>query len=140
MDIDGTAIDFNRIAPNAVEKVRARKLGRNCNRACVGQRRKRKPLNTERDSTTCTACRDVDSALQQMCIQKRRGVASDAAPTTAWPGLFCFPDVTFVLVQLPGGSHRRRAIFLHSAKASGHARDIFHASATPIVLARRNAL
>jgi hypothetical protein len=40
----------------------------------------------------------VDSALQQMCIQKRRGVASDAAPTTAWPGLFYFPDVTFVLV------------------------------------------
>ena len=28
----------------------------------------------------------------------------------------------------------------HSAEASRHARDIFHTSATPIVLARRSAL
>src|SRR5271163_5030277 len=56
------------------------------------------------------------------------------SPDHSLAGVFYFPDVTFVLVQLPGGSHGRHAIFLHSAKASGHARDIFHASATPIVL------
>ena len=47
----------------------------------------------------------VDSALRQMSIQ--RGVVSHPrSPDHSLAGVFYFPDVTFVLVQLPGGSHR----------------------------------
>jgi len=81
----------------------------------------------------CGLCSTADVHTEEAWCRTR------GSPDHSLAGLFYSPDVTFVLVQLPGGSHPCD-FFCIVLRASGHASDIFHASVTPIVSARGNAL